>query len=1126
MHGVAIRWSSAGLVALWCTLIVHAAQAGPAVVFISRQFTYLEDYGSLQDLRDVGFEVGAMGFSEVTPERLRQFNVAIITDIPSTDEQGRLPARTMQSVDAIGQFCNDGGGVLACMGAGGWDKGRVAANIVLAPWDAELLDEQVTDPVNLHRQTRGIRWSYSWTANIAPSPITRGIETVYYPAKSWRADGQKTLYAPKLGEAWQVLVSGEASARSVRNVPKSGAMESEPATYATSPPIAAARQVGLGRAAIMAIWPNWTFWGPRHPSMEGIVWQEGAAGRPSDTGRLLLQMIQWLAEPSLAGGELGGYVTPENPPTRPEEYIPKPVDWDNVQYPEEPQWKHYRVLAGARTDYTTGEGTVAQYCDAARQAGFDAVLFAEPLDQLTPQAWDQLREDCTQATTGEFLALPGIDYSTLQGDQYVAFGHFNYPKPPGLAEDGKHVDDTYNLWGSQMHSGFLAITRLHAHPQRDPQILKNMTACAVYTYENGRLIDDSLDHYLALDAQFHNLVPFSLHLIDSPKAVSEAASTGMHNIWRAQSIPDLTEQIVPHRQAGVLYWMNPHRAYLSAGPMLQSWTGANIMYWGPPAEGSDRWKIKFRVDAPEGMHSVQVLDRGAPYLRFAGSGDKCEQTFPGHHDNQHVFHLIAEDNQGRRLLSGGIRIRFSDAYVNQCGDHQNTISATLQRTASGKLAYTSGTTLGVYAGWRPSWSAPCPVDMSDKFPPMWDGTQTGSSGNAAAEVFLEGGQREGGQNSAATNLYEVAGPRVQILNQVVNSKYPEDTPRRVDCAPTYRTIPTEFIDYTVRRVTPTARFGKPGISFNEVTITAKKDFSLAGGPRPLIAYRAGDYGSRLPGVGDHIFMSFADGRTLSRVGPPDAKHWVAAGPMQEGNYVAAYPDVAGALAIFPLTEVQAHVTITGRLFGVVFGPTIGDPQVRRGDTWQLEFIAASASTTLEEGNLVHEQIRRSLGVGCDPAYTLDTKQGTVESTTGYLRAALDGGAFVCTIPRTDMPVDLFVQVHGLTDGWTAAKQGGDGPLEAITCHDGKGYATLDLTAQDVDLVMGHPVTCTDPRIRIVAWPDAEGLEVYAHNPADEAVRCTVRANPAFRGLPEASAQLTLPPGESTTFTWKHPNQEG
>ncbi len=717
-----------------------AAHAAPSVAFVSRQFVYLEDYDSAADLRKAGLEVGTLKWDDVSMDTLKPFSAVVLTDIPPANERGQLQPKYAKALDAIDAYCRAGGGVLACMGTGGWDKGRVAANVLLKRWGAQLLDEQVTDPDRLYKQPRYIRWWYSWTTNIARSPITEGVKTVYFPARPWRADAQKTLYAPQLSDDWQVIVRGEKSARSVRAKTKSPAMDSVPATYAAEPPIVAVRHLGRGRAAIFALWPNWTFWGARHKSMEGIVWERGAGGLPSDTGRLCVNLVQWLA----AESPFGGYKTPANPATRPEKYPGRPIDWSKEKFPDPPAWKHYRVLAGARTRFSGGQGTVADYCRAARAAGYQAVLFAERLEDLTPANWNKLREECKRESSADFLALPGLDYRTLQGDEYVAFGEFDFPKPPGLAADGKHIDDTYNFWGSQMHSGFLAITRLHRHPGRDPQILKNMTACAVHTYENGRLIDDSLDYYLALNAQFHNLAPLALHLVDSPAKVKQAAATGLQNVWRVRDANDLREQITPQRQAGLLYWLNPHRAYLSSGPKLEDWQGLNVMSWGAATPGSDRARLRFAVSSPVGIKEVEVSDRGQPLLRFANNGERCERVFPELHDRQHVFHLRATDANGGKLLSPGIRIRFSQTYVNQCGDHQNTISACLQRNREGRMIYTSGTTGCVYAGWAPTWSAPCPMDPSGEFPPSWDGVSTGSSGKVAVTARLEGGVSEGG----------------------------------------------------------------------------------------------------------------------------------------------------------------------------------------------------------------------------------------------------------------------------------------------------------------------------------------------------------------------------------------------
>ena len=628
-------------------------------------------------------------------------------------------------------------------------------------------------------------------------------------------------------------------------------------------------------------------------------------------------------------------------------------------------------------------------------------------------------------------------------------------------------------------------------------------------------MDDSLDHYLALNAQFHNLVPLSLHLITSPDAVADAAETGLQNVWRVRDAEDLKLQITPQKQAGRLYWMNPHFAYLSSGPKLVEWSDINAMYWAPPAPGSSRTKMRLNVSSPAGVSEVSVTDRGRPFMRFAGDGTECAREWPGHHDRQHVFHFTATDADGGMLVSPGIRVRFSEAYVNQCGDHQNTISATLQRNAKGRLLYTTGTTSAVYAGWIPTWGAPCSVDYTSDFPPSWDGTWTGSSGKVAVRAAIEGGIEEGGPASAASNIYGVAGPEVQILDQIVRSKYAEGTPQRKDCAPSYRTMPTEFIEYRVRRITPTARFERVGMSFNEVTVAAKQDFRFD--PESAVAlhgYAVSDYGSRPEGVGDHCFASFADGRTLNRVGTPDAPHWYANGEMDLGNYVAAYPNSVGAGAIFPLTPVMARVVMTSGLFAANFGLPISGEKASAGDEWEMKFIAVSAPTSLEEGNEPFEDVRRTLGIGCEPAYTVDATKGSVVDTTGRLVATAQDGAFAATLSQTPMPTDLLVQAAGLADNWTGAKQVAGGALQAITVHDGTGYARVDLNEADVSLVIGHPVTCDRAEIRIVAWWREGGVDVYAHNPTQDALECTLRTNDAFAGLAQAEERVAIPAGGS------------
>jgi len=174
---------------------------------------------------------------------------------------------------------------------------------------------------------------------------------------------------------------------------------------------------------------------------------------------------------------------------------------------------------------------------------------------------------------------------------------------------------------------------------------------------------------------------------------------------------------------------------------------------------------------------------------------------------------------------------------------------------------------------------------------------------------------------------------------------------------------------------------------------------------------------------------------------------------------------------------------------------------------------------LEEGNQVFEDIRRTLGIGCPPAYVVTATQGEVEDTTARLLASAEDGTFAAWLSQTSMPTDVFVQVDGLNDGWTAAKQVNGGPLEPMTVHDGMGYGTVDLNAGDVELVMGHLVVCSDPRVVVVTWWSPDGLDLYAHNPAAEPISCTFRANPAFEGLPTGERPTDIPPGESIEIAW-------
>jgi len=268
-------------------------------------------------------------------------------------------------------------------------------------------------------------------------------------------------------------------------------------------------------------------------------------------------------------------------------------------------------------------------------------------------------------------------------------------------------------------------------------------------------------------------------------------------------------------------------------------------------------------------------------------------------------------------------------------------------------------------------------------------------------------------------------------------------------------------------------------------------------------------------------VSFADGRSLTRVGVRGAHPWSVSGDMASGNYMAAFPNpTRGAGAVFPLTSMRAHITLTERLLGAVFGIACPGRRVHKGETLRMRFIGASAPSSLEQGNQVFDDVRRTLGIGCEPAYSAQVTTGRIKSTTGRLLVDARAGAFVATLSKTPMPTDLFVETTGLNAHWSAAKQINRGPLSCVTVHGGVGYTTINLNAGAVQLVVGHPVTCTDAHVRVVAWWTRTGIDVYAHNPTRAPITCIVRTNPAFYGLPSGSRDIALPAGGSKSISWR------
>jgi len=412
------------LVALVLASLLRAAAGGPMVGFlmVDAERYDAEERDSypyaVRVLAPNGFGFGLGEWhqffgdrvsSEGTLGLLRQFHVTVI-DTPFDSsimdlgpERQRTAAVARQALEA---YLNEGGSVLLILQAVRYpgDKDQDYANLIVQGLGIEMLHEGVFD---LQQQFQAPIASifapegFFWTANVtAGHPVTEGVSRLCLPQDhNGKTPG---VVAMKLAPEWQVLVRGDASAKSYVVTREHVTDYDQVGAYSTAPPIVAVRTFGKGRIMAFSVPARSVHGNYGVPGWNMITEATGdaAANRPSDGARLVLNGLRWLAGASRDNPALGTFRTDTVSPVR----FPPNVQWDDAEFPAPA--KGVRGILGARTALSGGTGTVAEYAAAAQAAGLSFVVFNEALEKMTPAGLDQLKAECLQASTDSFFACP------------------------------------------------------------------------------------------------------------------------------------------------------------------------------------------------------------------------------------------------------------------------------------------------------------------------------------------------------------------------------------------------------------------------------------------------------------------------------------------------------------------------------------------------------------------------------------------------------------------------------------------------------------------------------------------------------------------------------------------------
>jgi len=1117
----------------------------------------------LDVLEKMGLVVGFPDPHKTVPltwETLRRYPVLFLssgpwTDDPGEDDPGRAGTRPAPMSALLDRYLAEGGGILYIgMSVASNHEEHDRFNRWLSQYGAEFEWATVEDEEHTYQNPPPVPWQlsqYLWTTNLAPSPLTEGVKTLYFPNRTFWAPAIRPL---KVSADWQVVVRTMPTATVwslTRPVAGPTVEKVEGSARTGAAPLLAVREVGKGRIALFGADPGPFYYDLGKPVGAQVASVRGDGQTPSDWLPLLRNLCRWLSEPARQAGFPGGATERAEFYVNPEYGSREPIDWErpDLSWPDAEihrlyglhagpwdvnywraaaagEWQPFKFLVGAHSQASGGQGTVAEWKAAALREGFDGVIFREPILEMTPAQWEAFEAECRAACDDRFLAIPGQEFLDWIGNRFLRFQpHTPYPLPERLTPDRKRVKDQLAFFFDAGWPANLPLT-----PQQNPTAFWNYRVYSGYpiaVYQNGRQIEDHRADWHALVDRMEYPTPLGVHLLESP---AEVAGTGLdfNLILLAPSLADIRDH---PRWTGGAHALgtaihNVAVAYASNGPVIEAFLPLNhyrATLGSREVLGSYRYRILLRARSDVPLKVVELWGGGQCLRRYRPTGKRFLATVEEQHDRQRGLLLRVVDTQGREALATSIMVHDKMMVWYWCGDHVNALP---YGQGVDEAGHPTGLGLATHVKGQ---FAPAP-GPGGTFSEAWDyipwGTDTSLPGlNTWGEVSFvsPAGPIPAPHVWLVPDLhFWYANKDLLITRQAVDrwanrDQYvPQEQPTINGWYPYVRTQPTEDFDVVADDIDFHRDAGQPSLQLCRGEVRFKRDVTLS----------------------DQEFLNVV----LVRLGWNTVKQglYTAAGKLAQpgrlqeklgqGNYVT-WPADLGHGTIFALDDdfaAVAEVDAAGQQAGrPTFGYALGGRTFRKGEVFRYAFLLMRwpVGTNLEER--LDAKVQQALHLAApETGARLTAIHGQVLGTQGgkgvppYLDLAAQDGVFRGHLARGDFGLRVPVRLRGLNPNWTAGfwrpgervfKPFGNDP-------DGFAWTSVDPARDAGPIFLGNVLTCEQPEVLLRLFQRRDGgWEVLAHNPLPRTVAVTVRGS---EGGPVAglSQSLSLAPGEEVRWT--------
>ena len=1034
----------------------------------------------------------------LSEEMLRKFHVVLIADwdgprtkwfFPPSHVEAALT--TDRNVKLLQEYVKSGGALFFTPIYGDQISAEALTEF-LKPYGACLISAQVRDDAhaftNLKKEGNETIFSegyydYAWTTAVTPHPATRGVERLFYPAGELRWDDMYSTPVVALkNPAWTVLVKGMGTSR-----PSKGVDYNNWHTIGDKPPvIAAVRTFGDGRVALFTPSFHYTLsspfsipkkgWiGEAHTGkIDAILLDKGDGEHPSHGRKLMLNMLRWLAEPARAKG-MGGYdekafaelATP----------VPAPA-WLGAWKPDDGN-RWFKLLVGARSSFSDGKGTIAEYAKAAKAAGVSVLFMTESFERFDPSKWQEYRSACAKASDDSLKVVPGLEIPDAYGNRYLLLGSPVFPAPNLLTPDGKALEKPQYLCLCFPK----AITVLHraTTSQVPHELHKQFQGVSVFTYRNAALEDNSLPAYEWQVFRFSNPLPFVVHETYSPDDLPAEAATGQQMYGSADNLADLNWYLGEHGTAH--FWESPVRLQISAGPIITELGGSTPDQNAPSVKGA----IQFTIQSDEPIKEVTLWENFNLYRRWTPNTKEFtvkNVKLPEGHANWMLLKAI--DAKGRMVVSPGMAFGKQVAQTWRCADRQNWWSFP-----------------NIYTGTD--------ISQFDLRVPSSDGTLEGSS------LFPEMKGPQRGDNLAALLDFSLACPGAYVQDVSVDQRYTRAlwSDAAYDAKPSNATVRSRVFEAKIRYYLYWPEKPQSKTAYlpflKEVTISLRKPTEPSGDVFPVFT----TLDAKNAQVRGDMSYSYIDQATGKEVSGKLEKGFI---DLPKGGHVGGFIALSDGI----------RVSAKG-LVGFA-PPAWNNGALPIGSTWHASFVTVQPAEVDRWLNL--------MGLRGEMPFSLKLKRGKLANLAFSAACEADNYGIEASIDKAldpkfieslsmglvnlnkeglDKPLSEYrlpVTVAGVCYNWPAAVVSNGAMADEIPVFEGKAYARID-TTKTGNYYLGNVILSdsTNLHIGILRW-SKDACEVEVNNPTRNDITASIWTCPEAREMFQGRAKATFKAGSS------------